>query len=78
VILLLQYLTSRPDRTPFWVSAAIERFMSRNAFKIKTKRQRKREIKFNKLKVFATGKDIDRLLKPFKSRFMEFTLPEYT
>jgi hypothetical protein len=38
----------------------------------------RREIKFNKLKVFATGNDIDRLLKPFRSIFMEFALPEYT
>jgi Holliday junction DNA helicase RuvB len=38
----------------------------------------RREIKFKRLKVFATGNDIDILLKPFRSRFMEFALPEYS
>jgi hypothetical protein len=30
------------------------------------------------VKVFATSNDLDRLVSPPKSRFLEFVLPEYT
>ena len=30
------------------------------------------------VKVFATSNDLDRLVSPLKSRFLEFELPEYT
>ena len=30
------------------------------------------------LSIFATTNDIDSLSKPFRSRFLEFSLPEYT
>ena len=30
------------------------------------------------VKVFATSNDLDRLVSPLKSRFLEFVLPEYT
>ena len=30
------------------------------------------------LKVFATSNGVDRLIRPLRSRFLEFELPEYT
>jgi hypothetical protein len=30
------------------------------------------------VKVFATSNDVSRLIGPFRSRFLEFVLPEYT
>jgi Holliday junction resolvasome RuvABC ATP-dependent DNA helicase subunit len=41
----------------------------------KAKGYRQRKIK---LKIFATANELEKLQKPFKSRFMEFYLPEYT
>ena len=37
-----------------------------------------RNIKMEGVKVFATSNDVDRLVGPLKSRFLEFELPEYT
>jgi ribosomal 50S subunit-associated protein YjgA (DUF615 family) len=31
-----------------------------------------------RLKVFATSNDVDKLIKPLRSRFLELELPEYT
>jgi AAA+ superfamily predicted ATPase len=44
---------------------------------ISTKVKKIYQKKMN-VSVFATTNDIDSLSKPFRSRFLEFSLPEYT
>ena len=43
-----------------------------------TKVRKTRSIRMEGVKVFATSNDLDRLISPLKSRFLEFVLPEYT
>jgi DNA replicative helicase MCM subunit Mcm2 (Cdc46/Mcm family) len=43
-----------------------------------TKVRKTRSIKMNNVKVFATSNDVDRLIEPLRSRFLELELPEYT
>ena len=43
-----------------------------------TKVRKTRSIRMEGVKVFATSNDLDRLVSPLKSRFLEFVLPEYT
>jgi replication-associated recombination protein RarA len=43
-----------------------------------TKVRNTRSIKMKNVKVFATSNDVDRLIGPLKSRFLELELPEYT
>jgi Holliday junction DNA helicase RuvB len=43
-----------------------------------TKVRKTRSIRMKGVKVFATSNDIDRLVRPLRSRFLEFELPEYT
>ena len=43
-----------------------------------TKVRKTRSIKMEGVKVFATSNDVDRLVGPLRSRFLEFELPEYT
>jgi replication-associated recombination protein RarA len=43
-----------------------------------TKVRKTRSIKMEGVKVFATSNDVDKLIGPLKSRFLEFELPEYT
>jgi len=43
-----------------------------------TKVRKTRSIKMDGVKVFATSNDVDSLVGPLKSRFLEFELPEYT
>jgi MoxR-like ATPase len=43
-----------------------------------TKVRKTRIIRMEGVKVFATSNDLDRLVSPLKSRFLEFVLPEYT
>jgi Holliday junction DNA helicase RuvB len=43
-----------------------------------TKVRKTRSIRMEGVKVFATSNDVDRLIGPLRSRFLEFELPEYT
>jgi MoxR-like ATPase len=43
-----------------------------------TKVRKTRSIKMEGVKVFATSNDVDRLVGPLRSRFLEFELPGYT
>jgi replication-associated recombination protein RarA len=43
-----------------------------------TKVRKTRNIRMKDVKVFATSNDVDRLVRPLRSRFLEFELPEYT
>ena len=43
-----------------------------------TKVRKTRSIRMEGVKVFATSNDLDRLVSPLKSRFLEFVLPEYS
>ena len=43
-----------------------------------TKVRKTRSIRMKGVKVFATSNGVDRLIRPLKSRFLEFELPEYT
>jgi Holliday junction DNA helicase RuvB len=43
-----------------------------------TKVRKTRSIRMKGVKVFATSNDVDRLVRPLRSRFLEFELPEYT
>ena len=43
-----------------------------------TKVRKTRSIGMEGVKVFATSNDVDRLIGPLRSRFLEFELPEYT
>ena len=43
-----------------------------------TKVRKTRSIRMEGLKVFATSNDVDKLIRPLRSRFLEFELPEYT
>jgi replication-associated recombination protein RarA len=43
-----------------------------------TKIGKTRSIRIECLKVFATSNDVDRLIGPLRSRFLELELPEYT
>jgi replication-associated recombination protein RarA len=42
-----------------------------------TKVKKTRSIRMNGVKVFATSNDVDRLIGPLRSRFLEFELPKY-
>jgi replication-associated recombination protein RarA len=43
-----------------------------------TKVRKTRSIRMEGVKVFATSNDLDRLIGPLRSRFLEFELPEYS
>jgi hypothetical protein len=43
-----------------------------------TKVRKTRSIRMEGVKVFASSNDVGRLIRPFRSRFLEFDLPEYT
>jgi MoxR-like ATPase len=43
-----------------------------------TKVRKTRSVIMEGVKVFATSNDVDRLVGPLRSRFLEFELPEYT
>ena len=43
-----------------------------------TKIRKTRSIRMEGVKVFATSNDVNRLIGPLRSRFLEFELPEYT
>jgi replication-associated recombination protein RarA len=43
-----------------------------------TKVRKTRSMKMEGVKVFATSNDVDRLIGPLRSRFLELELPEYT
>jgi len=43
-----------------------------------TKVRKTRSIRMEGVKVFATSNDVDRLIGPLRSRFLELELPEYT
>ena len=43
-----------------------------------TKVRKTRSIRMKGVKVFATSNGVDRLIRPLRSRFLEFELPEYT
>jgi replication-associated recombination protein RarA len=43
-----------------------------------TKVRKTRSIRMEGIKVFATSNDVDRLIGPLRSRFLELELPEYT
>jgi replication-associated recombination protein RarA len=43
-----------------------------------TKVRKTRSIKMKNVKVFATSNDVERLIGPLRSRFLELELPEYT
>lgn len=43
-----------------------------------TKVRKTRSIRMEGVKVFATSNDVDRLIRPLRSRFLEFELSEYT
>lgn len=43
-----------------------------------TKVRKTRSILMKGVKVFATSNEVDRLVRPLRSRFLEFELPEYT
>jgi hypothetical protein len=43
-----------------------------------TKVRKTRCIRMEGVKVFATSNDVDRLVRPLRSSFLEFELPEYT
>ena len=43
-----------------------------------TKVRKTRSIRMEGVKVFATSNDVDRLVGPLRSRFLELELPEYT
>jgi Holliday junction DNA helicase RuvB len=43
-----------------------------------TKVRKTRSIRLNGVKVFATSNDVGKLVRPLRSRFLEFELPEYT
>jgi Holliday junction DNA helicase RuvB len=43
-----------------------------------TKVRKTRSIRMEGVKVFATSNDVDRLIEPLRSRFLELELPEHT
>jgi replication-associated recombination protein RarA len=83
---LVNYLFDHPD-TPIICIDELDKLkktdqtallnLLENGILSSTKIRKTRSIKMEGIKVFATSNDVDRLIGPLRSRFLELELPEY-